>query len=97
LYADFLGPYPRSKSENIRIFVVLDHLSKFRFLKPVKKFTADAITYLEEDLFHCFGISESVVSDIGVQLKSLMFSSMLKKYNIEHTYTAFCAPEAYAS
>jgi len=41
LYIDFLGPYPRSRNGNIGIFIVLDHLSKFVFLQPVKKITAD--------------------------------------------------------
>lgn len=37
LYVDYLDPYPRSKSGSIGIFIVLDHFTKFPFLKPVKK------------------------------------------------------------
>lgn len=98
LYVDFLGPYPRSKSGNIGVFVVLDHFSKFPFLKPVKKFTADAILkYVEEDLLHCFGVPEVVVSDNGVQFKSHAFNNLLRKYNISHSYTAVYAPQGNAS
>jgi len=43
LYVDFLGPYPRSRSGNVGIFIVLDHFSKFVFLKTVKKLTADVV------------------------------------------------------
>lgn len=58
IYVDFLGPYPRSRSGNVGNFVVLDNFSKFPFLKPVKKFTAEAIVkYLEEELIQCFGHS----------------------------------------
>jgi len=37
LFIDFLGPYPRSRSGNVAIFIVLDHFSKYVFLKPVKR------------------------------------------------------------
>lgn len=98
LYVDFLGPYPRSKSGNVGIFIVLEHLTKFPFLKAVKKFTADAITqFLEEDLFHCFGVPETVVSDNGVQFKSHVFNNLMQKYRINHAYTAVYAPQANAS
>ncbi|XP_041448138.1 uncharacterized protein K02A2.6-like, partial [Drosophila obscura] len=98
LFVDFLGPYPRSKSGHIGIFVVLDHLSKYPFLKPVKKFTADAVTrFMEDDIFHCFGVPEVIVSDNGVQFKSHHFNALLKKYNVQHFYTAVYAPQANAS
>lgn len=98
LYIDFIGPYPRSRSGNIGIFVVLDHFSKYPFLKPVRKMTADVICkYLEEDIFHMFGIPETIVSDNGVQFKSKTFQELLRKYNIYHTLTAIYSPQANAS
>lgn len=39
----FLDSNPISKSGNIDVFVILDHFSKFPFLKKVKKFTVHAI------------------------------------------------------
>lgn len=35
-FFDFLGPYPRSKSEYVDTFVKLDQLSKFPFFKPFR-------------------------------------------------------------
>lgn len=32
LYVDFLGPYPRSRSGHVGVFVVVDHFTKFPFL-----------------------------------------------------------------
>jgi len=38
---------------------VLDHYSKFVFLKAVKKFTAEVvINYLQQDLYHTFGVPD---------------------------------------
>lgn len=98
LYVDFLGPYPRSRSGNIGIFVVLDHFSKFSFIHPVKRFTADVvIKFLEEHLFHIFGVPEIIVSDNGTQFKANKFNDLLKKYGISHVYTAVHSPQANAS
>jgi len=70
LYIDFLGPYPRSRSGNIGIFIV-DHYAKFVFLKAVKKFTAEVvIKYLQQDLFHTFGVPETIMSDNGSQFRA---------------------------
>lgn len=55
LYVDFLGPYPRSRSGHVGIFIVLDRNSKFVFLKAVTKLTADVvIKYLQQELFAYF-------------------------------------------
>lgn len=98
LYVDYLGPYPRSKTGNVGIFIVLDHFTKFPFLKAVKKFSVDAILpYIEEELFHCFGVPETVVSDNGVQFKSNAFNNLLQKYGVNHAYTASYAPQGNAS
>jgi len=62
LYINFLGTYPRSRNGNIGIFIVLDHLSKFVFLQPVKKITADVVVkYLETELFHVFGVPKAII------------------------------------
>jgi len=78
LYIDFLGPYPRSRSGNVGIFIILDHYSKFVFLKAVKKMTADVVVkYLQQELFHTFGVPETIVSDNGPQFKSEPFQKLL--------------------
>lgn len=87
VYVDFLGPYPRSKAGNIGIFVVLDHFTKFPFLKAVKKFSSDiVIDYLENDLFHLYGVPETIVSDNGSQFRSNQFSKFLKRYGVNHLF-----------
>lgn len=81
LFIDFLGPYPRSKAGNIGIFIVLDHLSKFVFLKPVKKINTEAVVkYLDGDLFMTFA-----------------FRKLMSKYEINHVLTAVHSPQANGS
>lgn len=98
LYLDLLGPYPRSSSGNIGIVIVLDHLSKFHFLEPIKKFTANIIVeFLEKRIFHIFGVPESITTDNGVQFKSNVFKNFLNSYNVFHNLTAIYSPQANAS
>ncbi|XP_030385488.1 uncharacterized protein LOC115632467 isoform X1 [Scaptodrosophila lebanonensis] len=98
LYIDFLGPYPRSRSGNIGIFIVMDHYTKFVFLKAVKKLTADVVVkYMQQELFHTFGVPETVVSDNGSQFKAEAFQKLLRDNQVVHTLTAVYSPQANAS
>lgn len=98
LYIDLLGPYPRSKNGHTGLLIVLDHLTKFHWVCPLRKFTAISIQkFLESQIFHVFGVPEVVVSDNGSQFKANDFNAFLTKYGITHTYTALYSPQANAS
>jgi len=90
LFVDFLEPYTRLRSGNFGIFIVLDHFSKYVFLKPVRKIdTSGVIQYLEGELIMAYGAPETVVSDNGSQFR--------QQYGITHTLTAMHSPQANAS
>lgn len=98
LYVDILGPYPRSKKGFIGILIVLDHLTKFHWLCPLKKFTASVIQeFLIKHIFHIFGVPEYIVSDNGSQFKSNEFNAFLTELGIKHVFTALYSPQANAS
>ena len=98
LYIDFLGPYPRSKSGNAYIFIILDHMSKFVFLKPMAKADAkNVVKFLISEVFHKFGVPESIFSDNGKQFTSKCFASMVENYGVRHLKTPVRAPQANAS
>lgn len=71
LYIDLLGPYHRSKSGFIGLLIVLDHFSKYHWLCPLRKFSSVAIKdFLLGQIFHVYGIPETIVSDDGSQFKA---------------------------
>lgn len=43
MYIDLLGPYPRSKGCYIGLLIVLDHMTKYHRLCPLKKCASTAI------------------------------------------------------
>jgi hypothetical protein len=95
LYVDFLGPYPRSRTGNIGVFIVLDHFSKFPFLHTVKNFSTNSIVnFLETQIFHIFGIPEVILSDNGKQFVSNLFHNLLAQYGITHDFTANHSPQS---
>ena len=98
LYADFLGPYPRSKRNNTQLLVIVDHFSRFPFLKPMPKATAERVVkYMKEEIFCVYGIPESIHTDNGKQFVSKEFQALLQKYGIRHIRTAIHAPQSNAS
>lgn len=98
IYIDILGPYPRSRSGNAYLLIVLDKFTKYILLKPLFKSTAaNIVRYLENEVFHVFGVPELVLSDNGVQFRSILFNSLLNKYGVKHLETAIHAPQANAS
>lgn len=98
LYIDLLGPYPRSKSGFIGLLIVLDQLTKFHWLYPLRKFTSSKIQeYLESQIFHVYGVPEEIISDNGSQFKAGEFDAFLTSYGIRHVFTAVYSPQANAS
>ena len=98
LYIDYLGGFPRSKQGNTHVLVVLDQLSKFVFLKALKKATADVtIKFLKEDIFEIFGVPEIIYSDTGKQFISKEFQKFLMEYGVKHEKTPLYTPQSNAA
>lgn len=92
---DLLGPYPRSKTGNVSLFIVLDKYSKFVLLKPLRKANSDRINqYIKTEVFHTFGVPETILSDNGVQFRSKSFKTLLARYGVSHMRTATHSPQA---
>lgn len=98
LYIDLLGPYPRSKAGNTTLLIVLDQFTKFVLLQPLRKArTGDIIQFLKNEVFHMFGVPESIWSDNGSQFISSDFKELMRCYGVEHIRTATHAPQSNAS
>lgn len=98
LFLDLLGPYPRSKSGNIGVLIIVDHLTKFLFLQPLRKFTSGLICdYLRKFVFPVFGVPETVLTDNGSQFRSGIFESFLTGFGVRHVCTAIYSPQSNSS
>lgn len=98
LYVDFVGPFPRSKSGFVYLFVVVDAFSKFVHIHPMRAATAKgAIRFLEESVFLMFGVPDKIVSDNGSQFVSREYKSFLKSYGVDASYVSRYHPQANAA
>lgn len=98
LYVDFVGPFPRSKSGFVYLFVVVDAFSKFVQIHPMRVATAKGvIVFLEKQVFLLFGVPERVISDNGSQFISREYRKFLDSYQVEATFVSRYHPQANAA
>lgn len=97
LYIDFLGPYPRSKEGNNHILIVLDQFSRYVIIKAVKKATASVVIDSLKNIFHTYGVPESLLSDNGSQFDAHLVIGFLNKFGVNHIYTPKHSPHPNAS
>lgn len=61
---DYIGPLPRSRKGNTMLYVVIDFLSKYCILKPLRTGkTPPLIKFLEEDIFLVYNVPRIIISD----------------------------------
>jgi len=90
---DFVGPFTRSKRGNTVMFVVVDWVTKYIIVHPMRNAdTGKMIEFLEHEVFLKFSRPRIVLSDNGKQFDSLAFRSLLSKHKIVHMKTAFYCP-----
>lgn len=98
IYIDFLGEYPMTKNGNKYIFICIDQLTKFVFLKPMKKSTAyNVCKFFEEEFMPTFGVPEMVFSDNARQFLSKEFQKLMSDYGIRHLKPPYYHAQANAS
>lgn len=97
LYIDFLGPYPRSSLGNTSIFVVLDQLTKFPFIKPIRNATSKTAITILKDLYSTFSVPQEIFSDNGTQFTSHIFQDFHSSLGVKHLKTPIYTPQANAS
>ncbi|XP_052858191.1 uncharacterized protein LOC128265970 [Drosophila gunungcola] len=98
LYIDFLGKYPRSKKGQAHIFIVVNHFSKYTFLKAMQEASAaNVVEFLIHEVFYKFGVPEIVHSDNGRQFTSKIFEKAMESFGITHIKTPVHSPQSNAT
>lgn len=88
---DFIGPLPKSGGGRLNeyLLVIVDNLSKWVELFPMRKANSKKVlTILEDEIFCRYGVPSTIVTDCGSQFLSKIFKKMCQYWNIEHKTTA---------
>jgi len=81
--ADIVGPPPRSKHGNQMLLVMIDRLSKWTELVPLRSATEESFKKaFRERIIARYGVPKVVITDNGVQLASRIFKSFLAEMGI---------------
>nr|XP_043065612.1 uncharacterized protein LOC122320996 [Drosophila bipectinata] len=66
--------------------------------EAVKRLSADVVVkYMRQELFHTFGVPETVFSDNGTQFKGEAFRTLMRENRVTQIFTAVHSPQANAS
>lgn len=91
---DFLGQFPRSKSGNKYLFVLVDNFSKWCILKPMRRAdTKSVVNFLEDEVFLVYGVPTKIICDNGPQFISKEFVKLMKEYGVVINYNAVYHPQ----
>jgi hypothetical protein len=94
LAIDLAGPYPKSKSGNTFLLIIVDYLTKWPELFAIKRATSQAVaTCLVKEVFPRFGIPRTIVSDNGRQFVANIFKTMCGMLGIRRKNTSFYHPQ----
>lgn len=97
VYADFIGPYPKTKSGHMYIIILVDQLTKFPLVKALPRATSlHAVKFFDES-FNVFGFPESILTDNGTQFLSKITQDYFESEGIKHLKTGRYAPQSNAS
>lgn len=93
---DLVGPLPASKyHKHMWIIVAMDIYSRYVFVRPCTRATANNITdFLEKEVFYKFETPEEIWSDNGAQFTSKLFRDFLNEHRINHVLTPAYHPQA---
>ena len=97
IHIDFMGPFPASAGgkQNKYLFVVVDELSKWPELFPMREATVQKmLENLENEIFCRFGAPKTIISDNGAQLIADLMKQACQKRRITHRFISPYSPQS---
>lgn len=94
LHVDHLGPFPKSKRNNMYLIVGIDGFTKFVFLRAVRDTKTKYVIDYFKDIFATYGVPKVLVADRGSSYTSKKFTSFCKQNNVRLILNAVATPRA---
>jgi transposase InsO family protein len=90
---DVMGPLRVSNGYKY-VYVMIDHFSKFIFIKPLKYNNASEVVKCSKQFFNFYGAPLKLLSDNGVQFTSKLFEQLCTEYQVKHLRTTTYTPNS---
>ena len=94
VHVDHLGPFVPTERKNKYVFGLIDNLTKYAYIRPVKDVKTNTTVKMMEEFILTFGAPKRIVSDRGTSFTSQNFQALCKKYQIKHTSNSSRHPQA---
>ncbi len=79
---DLAGPYCKSSKQSTVLFILLDVISKWVEIFPLRKAKAEAIIKCMQEVFFTFGVPRVIISDNGSQFVSNIYLDFCRLFGI---------------
>jgi len=90
---DITGPHPRSSAQHQYILTLVDHFSKWAEAIPIHNHTAPTVARaLITNVFSRYGAPGEILSDLGPEFQSTLFTELLRWMEINQLRTTAYKP-----
>lgn len=94
IHVDHVGPFPKSRRQNVYVLGVIDSFTKYVILRPLRSANTAGVIKTLIEISQIFGVPLRIVSDRGTAFTSHQFEKYVKDNNTIHIKTAVRTPRA---
>ncbi|KAK9674806.1 Integrase core domain [Popillia japonica] len=94
IHIDHLGPFVKSKKGNAHLIVIVDALTKYVYLSPVRSTKTKYVITTLTDFILEYGLPEIIVSDRGTSYTAKEFTKFCDERGIQHILNSSRWPQA---
>ena len=87
IHLDHTGPYPTTFNKNTHCLVMVDRLTKFAYLEPVKNTSAKETMRAVQRFMDDWGVPAKMTTDRGTCFTSAVFKDFLRRLGVRQHWT----------
>ena len=92
--ADLIGPFPISYNQNQYCLVIVDNLTRWTEIRPIKSKSAKDVADAFMNVFHIRGLPLSILTDNGKEFYNFGLQKMFEKLGTNLQYTTPYRPQS---
>lgn len=92
--ADHLGPFVTTPRQNKYVLAIIDNLTKYVHIVPVRNVSERITSKKVQDFFERFGAARRIITDRGTCFTAKGFQDMCQKFGVKHTLNSSRHPQA---
>lgn len=91
---DHIGPFVKSTKGNSYILVLIDNLTKYVQLYPIKNCETEGVINILQQFIVTFSIPKRIINDRGIAFTSKAFEAFCTQYGVSHVLNSVRHPQS---